>query len=101
MRSQLELCADPIRNAAQRNHSAMLQALTDLSQRRAAELLGIAESTLSDWKNEHLERAAALMAACGLTLRPITERTLPDDHIAALETLALIGLRSGRRGGAQ
>jgi len=55
----------------------------------------IQRSGRSTWKNEHLERAAALMAACGLTLRPITERTLPEDHLAALETLARIALRNG------
>lgn len=99
MSSQLDLAADPIRNAARRNHSAMLQAPSDLSQKRAAELIGVSEATLSAWKNDHLERAAALIAACGLTMRPITERTLPEEHIAALETLALIGLRRGSRDG--
>lgn len=95
MGCQMELVADVIRSAAQRNHSELLRALSELSQKRAAELIGVSEATLSTWKNEHLERAAALMAACGLTLRPITERTLPEDHLAALETLARIALRNG------
>ena len=96
MSGQLELVADVIRSTAQRNHSELLKALSELSQRRAAELLGISEATLSTWKNDHRERAAALMAACGLSLRPVTDRTLDEDHLAALETLARIALRDGR-----
>jgi hypothetical protein len=88
--------SENVRRAGQRNQTALLRGLTEVSQKRAAELLGISESAMSDFKRDQLERFCALAAVCGLRFVPVTDRTIDDDHINALETLAAIALRSRR-----
>jgi hypothetical protein len=88
--------SDVIRVIAQRNHSALLSGMAEVSQKRVADLIGVSEPTLSTMKSEQLERFAALAAACGLKLVPITEHTFDEDHIRALETLVAISLRRSR-----
>ena len=88
--------SDGLRRMAQRNHSALLRGLAEVGQRRVADLIGVSESTVSGMKNDQLERFSALLAACGLKAVPSSERSLGDDHIQALETLAAMALRSGR-----
>lgn len=88
---------EQLRRVAQRNHSALLSGLAQVSQKRVADLVGISESALSEFK-DRLERYAAIAAACGLKLVPITDRTLDDDYIQAVETIAAKHLRSGQRG---
>lgn len=89
--------SDTIRRQAQRNHTALLAGMAAVSQKRVAELIGVSETTLSGMKSEHLERFAALAAACGLKLVPTTSQTVDDEHIAALETLAAMALRNGKQ----
>jgi hypothetical protein len=85
---------DLVARLTQRNHTAALRAMAEVSQRRVAELLGLAESSLSEHKDRHLERSMAILAACGLKVVPCTARTYSDEHIQALQTLAAIGLRA-------
>lgn len=82
-------------NLAHRNQAQLLRCLGDVTQRSAAELIGVSETTLSEWKNAHVERFCALAAACGLRLVPVTDRSIDDEHLRALETLAGIALRHG------
>lgn len=89
--------SDAIRRSTRRNLSALLSGMAAVSQKRVAELIGVSETTLSGMKSDHLERFAALAAACGLKLVASTAQTVDDDHIAALETLAAMALRSGEK----
>jgi hypothetical protein len=88
--------SDNLRRAAQRNQTALLRGLSEVSQKRAAELLGISESAMSEFKSAQLERVCLLVSVCGLKCVPVTDRSLDDDHINALETLAAIALNKRR-----
>ena len=83
---------DAIRGAARRNHSLLLRCIAEVSQKRVAALIGVSETTMSDMKNDQLERIAALIAACGLKLTPVTHQTYDESYIGALKTLAFVGL---------
>ena len=83
---------DSIRASARRNHSLLLRGIADVSQKRIAALIGVSETTMSDMKNDQLERVAALIAACGLKLSPVTHQTYDESYIGALKTLASVGL---------
>lgn len=87
-----ERVSDSIRAAARRNHSMLLRSISDVSQKRIAALIGVSETTMSEVKNEQLERIAALIAACGLKLSPVTHQTFDESYISALKTLASVGL---------
>ena len=89
-----ERLADSIRNRAQKSHTALLRGLAAVSQKRAAELIGCSETTINSIKADQLERFAALVAACGLKLVPVTDQTFDESYISALKTLAAIGLGS-------
>lgn len=87
-----ERMAESIRARAQKGHTALLRGLAGVSQKRAAELIGCSETTMNAIKADQLERFAALVAACGLKLVPITDQTFDESYISALRTLAAIGL---------
>ena len=84
--------SESIRVRAQKSHSALLRGLASVSQKRAAELIGCSETTMNSIKADQLERFAALVAAVGLKLVPITDQTFDESFISALKTLAAIGL---------
>lgn len=79
---------DSIKPLAARNYSAAQKALRGATQRRAAELLGIAESTFSDWWTDHGERAMQVLAAIGAQAVPATEKTYPIRRVLAWRELA-------------
>ncbi len=87
---------DSIRKAASHNHSLILKALAAVSQVRVSELLGESTTTISDFKRDHLERLAAMLAACGQKVVPINEESIGNDEIWALRVLA--GKQLERRG---
>jgi hypothetical protein len=89
--------APTVRTLAQRNHALILRGMADVTQRRVAELIGISESVLSEFKDKHLERAAAVIAACGYRITPCTDQSYPEAYIAALKTLAAVGLEGEPR----
>ncbi len=79
---------DSIRKAASLNLSVTLKAMAAVSQVRVAELLGESTTTVSDFKRDHLERLAAMLAACGLRVGPVTEEGVSNDELWALRVLA-------------
>ena len=77
---------------AQRNEGAILRGLRDVTQARVAELMGVSQSVLSDFKI-HVPRIAAMLAASGLRVAACTERGYDENYISALKTLAAAALR--------
>lgn len=77
-----------IAETARKNERTVLQALARHSQTAVAELLGVADSTVTRFKDGGLEQAAALLAACGLKVVPIEMQCFPRDKVNALLTLA-------------
>jgi len=73
---------------AQRNYSIVLKTFERVTQAKVAELLGCAQSSLSDFKDDHLERACQILAAAGLKVVSRDESTFPAQKIAALKLLA-------------
>lgn len=90
-----ERVSDSIRAKARKNHALLLRCMAEVSQKRVATLIGVSETTMSNIKNDDLERFAALVAACGLKLAPVTDQTYDEAFISALKTLAAIGLGRG------
>lgn len=83
---------ESIRRQAQRNHSAILRGLAQVSQAKAADLIGTSEATVSRFKDVGLEQAAALLAACGLKVVPESAQVLDAEYVKALKTMAGVGL---------
>jgi hypothetical protein len=80
---------------AQKNDNVIRRALQDVGQVRVAELMGLSQPTLSEWKNAHLSRITAMLAASGLRVVPCSARFYSEEHITALKTLARQGLEAG------
>lgn len=90
--------SETIRGRTRSNHTMLLKCMSEVSQKRIAALIGVSETTMSDMKSDHLERFAALVAACGLKLAPTSDQTYDESYISALKTLAAVGLgREPRR----
>lgn len=79
---------ETIRKVASLNLSVILKALAAVSQVRVAELLGESTTTVSDFKRDHLERLAAMLAACGQKVVPVNEESIGNDEVWALRVLA-------------
>lgn len=77
-----------IAEIARKNEQTVLHALAQRSQTKVAELLGVADSTVTRFKDGGLEQAAALLAACGLKVVPVDMQCFPRDKVNALLTLA-------------
>lgn len=71
-----------------------LQALARVSQTRIAEQIGVNDSQVSRFKADDLERAAAVLAACGLKLVPVDAVLYDRDKAVALLALARHALGS-------
>jgi hypothetical protein len=80
---------------AHKNETAVANAIADVTQARVASLMGLGESTVSEWRKAHLSRMCAMLAACGLRIVPSSARYYSDAHITALKTLARQGLEAG------
>ena len=81
-----------IRERAQRNHSAMLRALSNTGQAVAADLIGCDPSTVTRIKDDQLERFAALLAACKLKVVHEDLQLIKRDTLVALRTFARDGV---------
>jgi len=77
---------------ARRNLSAILRALATVGQVRAAERMGVSESTLSRMKDADLQRIADLLAACGLKVVGEDLKLYQPERIAAILELARLGI---------
>lgn len=80
-----------IAERARKNERTILQALAERSQAKAAELMGVHESTVSRFNKAEI---AALLAASGLKAVPEGMQCFDPDYVKALKTLAGIGLDS-------
>lgn len=84
---------DPER--ARKNLAAILTRLSSAGQARAAEAIGVSESTISKMKSKQgdarssdLELLAGLLAYCGLKVVPVEMRCFNPEKIGAILTLA-------------
>lgn len=78
---------------ASKNEALILRALSLTGQKRAADAIGVHESTISRMKapGEEIETFARLAAALGLKLVAVDEQTYRPDVIQALHTMAKLG----------
>lgn len=87
-----------IKDGFRRNRAAILKALAATTQARASMLTGISEPTLSRMKDgvgekaAEIDRVAAVMAACGLVVQPITHMSISPERLSALKVLARVAL---------
>lgn len=77
-----------IAERARKNHTAILQALAEVSQARVAELMGVSEATVSRIKSKDLEEISAFIAACAIKCTPESLECWPKDYMRALHVLA-------------
>lgn len=84
----LKTLDDSIRPLAARNYSLVQKALRETTQKRAALLMGVVESTFSDFSTDHLERAMQVLAAVGLRVVSVDEKTYPIRRVLAWKELA-------------
>jgi DNA-binding transcriptional regulator YdaS (Cro superfamily) len=82
-----------IAERARKNHTSILRSLAQVSQARAAELIGVSETTVSRFKDGGLEQAAALLAACGLKCVPQEMQCFDPEYVRALKVMAGVGLK--------
>lgn len=87
---------DSIRDLARENKSAVRSALARVTQTKAAEAMGISDTTLGDWLEKHQERLAHVLAAVGLKVVPVSEKTYDPKRIASLIDLAGAGIEAMR-----
>lgn len=85
--------SDAMRARAHSMQSQLIRAMDEVTQRRIAALMGIGESTLSTLKNDHMGKVLEVVAICGFRLVPIGEETFDEQTIAAMRTLAQVGLQ--------
>lgn len=78
----------PFADRARKNEKVILSALADTGQEVAATCMGVNESTVSRMKQDDIERASKLLAACGLKVVPVGFQCYPEDEISALRVLA-------------
>jgi hypothetical protein len=79
---------------AQRNETAIIKALQEVTQARVADLIGVSQSVLSEFKI-HIPRMAAMLAASGLRVVPSSDQFYDEDYIRSLRVLARAGIDSG------
>lgn len=77
-----------IAELSRKNETTILRGIAEHSQARIAEQLGVNDSTISRFKDGGLAQAAALLAACGLKVVPISMQCFPQEKVGALLTLA-------------
>ncbi|GAB2931360.1 CII family transcriptional regulator [Hafnia psychrotolerans] len=65
-------------------------------QKPIADQLGIDESTISRWKQGHIEQFCKFLAALGIQLAPPEAVLVRRDYLFSMETLAEIGMKAER-----
>ncbi|QDJ44994.1 CII family transcriptional regulator [Bordetella hinzii] len=76
------------RKIGARLQSEVLQSLVHVTQEHAATCMGMDASTLSRFKNDHLERFCMLLASIGLQFAPLDAVVVSRDDMQALERMA-------------
>lgn len=77
--------------------SLFLQRLVSVGQKTVADAIGVSESTVSRWKEGEIERWCKVVAQLGLRIVPDTAMVVNHDYLAAVETLADLGLRAEKK----
>jgi hypothetical protein len=72
---------DALKERALRNHSAFRKAIAAATQKRVAELCDVAPPTLSDFDSDYMERCCLILAAAGLKLVGVSEKTVEPDEL--------------------
>lgn len=80
---------------ARKNESVILQALATTGQSEVARAMGVAESTISRFKDGGIAQAAALLAHCGLKAVPVGVQCFDPVYVEALRELAKHGVDHG------
>nr|WP_229746357.1 CII family transcriptional regulator [Hafnia psychrotolerans] len=65
-------------------------------QKPIADQLGMDESTISRWKQSHIEQFCKFLAALGIQLAPPEAVLVRRDYLFSMETLAEIGMKAER-----
>lgn len=92
MPNDLERVDPKVASLGLRNESALLIATRTVNQTTAAQRLGIAKQTHSDWIKEHGKRAAQVCAAHGIKWVPADDPYVDYANLAAIGRLARLGL---------
>lgn len=77
-----------IAELAQRNMTAMLQAMASVGQKEVAARLNLSETTISRYKAEDLQRLAEFLAAIGQRVVPADAPNVPREKYRAMVVLA-------------
>lgn len=82
---------------ARKNERVILHALADAGQSEVAKAMGVAESTVSRFKDGGITQAAQLLAHCGLKVVPAHVECFEPTYVASLRELARHGIEHGPR----
>jgi DNA-binding transcriptional regulator YiaG len=85
---------DSIKVLAQRNIVRARRAMSETKQATVAALLGVSESTLSDWLTDQLDRSMQTIAAAGLKVVDREDLTVSQAEIAAYRHFARKGMEA-------
>ena len=72
---------------SRKNHTTILNHLSEIGQVRVAEQIGLSEGEVSKLKNTHLEHLSALLSACGLKVVPQEYKCIDPLKAQAMVTL--------------
>jgi len=61
-----------------RGYSTFAKRIADLNQGDIASAMGLSDTTVSELKTKHMERAIALLAHCGLKVVDVKARCMPE-----------------------
>ncbi len=91
---------ETVAKLGRRNYTVLLKSMARVSQKRIAELLGVSEGTVSNFKDDHLARLCDICASAGLKLVPEADELVDAEEVKALRVLAMRQLeRSGADSG--
>ncbi|HEX7891448.1 MAG TPA: CII family transcriptional regulator [Ramlibacter sp.] len=82
---------------ARKNEQVILHALADTGQSEVARAMGVAESTISRFKDGGIGQAAQLLAHIGLKVVPAGVQCFDPVYVEALRELAKHGVDHGPR----
>ena len=83
---------------ARRNSAAIRAALTTTKQEVVAELVGVDKSTITRFRDDHVDRLSAVLAACGLK---VVREDLLQIERAELEALKYMAGKGVHRAGGE
>jgi hypothetical protein len=91
--AELSISGDGI---ARENLSAIFQALSEKGQGAVAQVMGVSDSSMSRWKSDEIPVMAKFLTALELNVYPNTFVVVDPAYLAALRTLARVGLETSK-----